>query len=202
MADEPEDMKKSAVGHLPFPDYSRPVFQVPEDNRSRILDKLTRIYGQAQGRAAYTEIERLMRVYYAHKRPEQIAAEKSCHPEARFSEKDIILITYGDMIQGENRAPLAQLCRFAETYLSDTFNTIHILPFFPYSSDRGFAVTDFESVDPRLGTWADIEKLEEKYQLMFDGVVNHVSSQSRWFREFLNCDRYYKDFFITFDSPE
>src|SRR6056297_199787 len=202
MADEPEDMKKSAVGHLPFPDYSRPVFQVPEDNRSRILDKLTRIYGQAQGRAAYTEIERLMRVYYAHKRPEQIAAEKSCHPEARFSEKDIILITYGDMIQGENRAPLAQLCRFAETYLSDTFNTIHILPFFPYSSDRGFAIKDFERVDPALGGWSHLARIKGRFNLMVDLVLNHVSSEHRWFQAFLNANPVYTDFFIAFPDED
>src|SRR6056297_469517 len=202
MADEPEDMKKSAVGHLPFPDYSRPVFQVPEDNRSRILDKLTRIYGQAQGRAAYTEIERLMRVYYAHKRPEQIAAEKSCHPEARFSEKDIILITYGDMIQGENRPPLAQLCRFAETYLSDTFNTIHILPFFPYSSDRGFAIKDFERVDPALGGWSHLARIKGRFNLMVDLVLNHVSSEHRWFQAFLNANPVYTDFFIAFPDED
>ncbi len=76
------------------------------------------------------------------------------------------------------------------------------MPFFPYSSDRGFAIIDFETVDPRLGTWKDIESLEGRYQLMFDGVINHVSSKSRWFQEFLNGHPYYKDFFISYISQD
>ena len=69
------------------------------------------------------------------------------------------------------------------------FSTVHILPFFPYSSDRGFSVIDYEEVDPRLGGWEDIERLGDKYRLMFDGVFNHVSSKSEWFREFLRATR-------------
>ncbi|MDY7032450.1 MAG: alpha-amylase family glycosyl hydrolase, partial [Thermodesulfobacteriota bacterium] len=66
----------------------------------------------------------------------------------------------------------------------------------------GFSIIDFETVDPNLGSWQDIDDLEGRYQLMFDGVINHVSSKSRWFQEFLNGAPYYKDFFITFDSPD
>ena len=63
-------------------------------------------------------------------------------------------------------------------------------------------MTDFETVDPKLGTWEDIWELEQDYQLMFDGVFNHVSSKSRWFREFVNGNPFYRDFFIWFNSPE
>ena len=63
-------------------------------------------------------------------------------------------------------------------------------------------MTDFETVDPKLGTWEDIWELEQDYQLMFDGVFNHVSSKSRWFREFMNGNPFYRDFFIWFKSPE
>ena len=61
-------------------------------------------------------------------------------------------------------------------------DTVHILPFFPYSSDRGFSIIDFEEVDPRLGGWDEIEELGLRFRLMFDGVFNHVSSKSRWFQ--------------------
>ena len=189
---------KTPGGHLPFPDYTRPVLRVPEAARTRMLEKLTRIYGESTGQAAYAEIERLMKVYYAHKRPDLTAFEKNYRPEARFSEKDVILITYGDMIQGGDSAPLSELCRFAETFLTETFNTIHILPFFPYSSDRGFAIRDFEQVDPQLGDWRHITQIKGRFNLMVDLVLNHVSSEHRWFREFLNAHPDYKNFFIAF----
>ena len=94
------------------------------------------------------------------------------------------------------------LADFCDSALMGAINTIHILPFFPSSSDRGFSVIDFESVDPNLGTWEDIEELEGRYQLMFDGVINHISSESVWFREFLNGHPWYRDFFTAYDSPD
>lgn len=146
------------------------------------------------------ELERIIQVYYAHKSDEMIEREKLFDPEERFTEEDIVLITYGDLVLSSNESPLVTLSKFCGTYLRRTINTLHILPFFPYSSDRGFSVIDFESVDSRLGSWGDIEDMESRYHLMFDGVVNHVSSQSRWFQEFQKGNPYYKDFFITYDS--
>ena len=193
---------KTPGGHLPFPDYTRPVFSVPGAAQGRIREKLTRIYGDAAGKAAYAEVERLMKVYYAHKRPELIAAEKKYQPEKRFSEQDVILITYGDMIQGTDTAPLKELRRFAETFLTETFNTIHILPFFPYSSDRGFAIRDFEQVDPLIGDWSHIAQIKNRFHLMGDLVLNHVSSEHGWFLEFLNAHPDFRDFFIYFRDAD
>ncbi|WP_022664295.1 alpha-amylase family glycosyl hydrolase [Desulfospira joergensenii] len=188
--------------HRNEPDYETELLRLSDKVKKRIKKHLERIYGQKIAKEYFTEIERILKVHWAHKSRELIETEKTLTPDQRFTEKDIILITYGDIIHSEKKSPLQALEEFCDTYLEGTINTIHILPFFPYSSDRGFAVTDFEAVDPRLGSWADIEKLEEKYQLMFDGVVNHVSSHSRWFREFLNSDKYYKKFFITFNSHD
>jgi len=141
-------------------------------------------------------------VFYAHKPQELIERDKNFDPTERFTQKDVILITYGGLLRGKESSPLATLARFCDTYLKGTINTLHILPFFPASSDKGFSIIDFETVDPNLGSWHDIEDLENRYQLMFDGVINHVSSKSRWFSEFLNNNPYYKDFFITFKSRE
>ncbi len=98
--------------------------------------------------------------------------------------------------------PLDTLAELCSKYLKGVFNTLHLLPFFPYSSDRGFSVMDFEEVDPQLGTWEDITSLKSDFKLMFDGVINHVSSKSRWFHEFLNQKPYYKDFFTVFSTKE
>jgi sucrose phosphorylase len=74
---------------------------------------------------------------------------------------------------------------------------VHLLPFFPYSSDDGFSVIDYTAVKPELGTWADIERLGHSFRLMFDAVINHISAESNWFRAFVNGNREYEDTFIT-----
>jgi sucrose phosphorylase len=74
---------------------------------------------------------------------------------------------------------------------------VHILPFFPYSSDDGFSVIDYAWVDPELGRWSHIEELGADFRLMFDAVINHVSRESDWFRAFLAGDPEYADWFIT-----
>ncbi len=188
--------------HYWEPDYSRPVLEIDKKIEERIRDKLKFLYGDESADKLYDELYRLLKVYYAHKTPEMIEWEKDFDEKNRFTEKDVILITYGDLISGKNQIPLVTLEILCKTYLKGVFNTLHILPFFPYSSDRGFAVMDFEEVDPHLGTWDDILNLREDFRLMFDGVFNHVSSKSRWFQEFLNQDPYYQNFFTVFSTKE
>ena len=189
------------IAHNEEPDYSRPLFKIPSEARKRIFARLAFIYGETVAKAYMPELERIIEVYYAYKPQDMIEKESGLNPEERFTEKDIILITYGDLLRGEEHSPLATLSKFCDAYLEGTINTVHILPFFPYSSDRGFSIIDFETVDPNLGTWDDIAELQNHYQLMFDGVINHISSKSRWFQEFLNGNPYYWDFFIHFSSP-
>jgi len=188
--------------HDPEPDYERPRFEFSPAMRQRLQARLEFIYGPEAAAKYLPELERICQVYHAHKPARLMEQEKGYERAGRFTERDIILITYGDLIRGHGRSPLASLGQFCDSFLEGTINTLHLLPFFPYSSDRGFAVKDFETVDPNLGTWEDIWELEERYNLMFDAVFNHISSQSRWFREFQGGDPYYRDFFIVFDSPD
>ncbi len=102
-----------------------------------------------------------------------------------WDEKDIVLITYGNSIRTAYEKPLRTLKRFIDRYLADTFSTIHILPFLPYSSDDGFAVSNFMDVNPDLGTWGDITAFTSGYTLMADLVINHVSSSHPWFQNYL-----------------
>jgi glucosylglycerate phosphorylase len=185
--------------HLLEPDYNRTVFEIPPEFKKKINEKLTFLYGEQRADGCYRELERIMKVYYAYKTPHMIQMETAFKAHERFTEKDVILITYGDLIQGKTRKPLEILADFTK-YLKDAINTLHILPFFPYSSDRGFSVTDFEEVDPRLGTWDDILKLKSSTKLMFDGVFNHISSKSRWFQEFLDGNPRFQEFFIVFST--
>ena len=188
--------------HAPEPDYQRPRFQFSDEVRQRLGSRLEFIYGPEAAERYLPELERLCAVYHAHKPLALIQAEAGFDPAGRFTQKDIILITYGDLIKGDGHSPLASLGRFCDEYLEGTINTLHLLPFFPYSSDRGFSVKDFESVDPNLGAWEDIWDLKGRYRLMFDAVFNHISSQSRWFQEFRNGHHYFKRFFLSFDSPD
>ena len=122
-------------------------------------------------------------------------------PAAKFhlTEKDAILITYGDQFQSSNQNHLKTLADFLEQYVGVAFNRVHLLPFFPYSSDDGFSVIDYKQVDNDLGTWDDIQHLAMNYLLMFDAVINHISRESDWFQAYLRGEYPYRDYFIEID---
>lgn len=118
-----------------------------------------------------------------------------------WSEKDAVLITYGDTVRSHDANPLQTLRRFATRHFSGAFSTIHILPFYPYSSDDGFSVINYRAVDPELGDWRDVNALKDHYDLMFDWVLNHVSAKSTWFRDYRNCIQPYRNYFLE-EDPE
>ena len=149
-------------------DYSRPLLEVPAESARGLTEKLRVLYGD-RADACYSELERIMQVHYAFKTPEIIAAEASFQPQDRFSEKDIVGITYADQLQKRGTPPLAFLAEMLRIFLHGVINTVHLLPFYPYSSDRGFSVIDYKVVDPRLGSWDEIESLHRGFKLMFDG---------------------------------
>ena len=134
--------------------------------------------------------------------PEIRAAEAAFDPRHRFTQKDAVLITYGDLVVSDGRSPLRTLSDFALVFFRGLITTIHVLPFFPSSSDRGFSVISYEEVDPRLGSWEEIARLGRGFRLMFDGVFNHISAKSRRFQRFLSGDPEYERFFRVFSSRE
>ena len=93
--------------------------------------------------------------------------------------------------------PLKTLAEFCARHLKGMVSGIHLLPFYPWSSDDGFSVKDFFAVEPSYGTWEDIARLGADFDLMFDAVFNHVSAQGEWFQRFLADDPRYRDFFIA-----
>jgi len=114
-----------------------------------------------------------------------------------LAEHDILLITYADQLREPGEAPLRTLARFCKSHLRDLVSGVHILPFYPASSDDGFAVKDYFAVDPAFGSWNDVAHLGQSFDLMFDAVVNHLSAQGEWFRRFQRDDPQFRDFFIT-----
>lgn len=188
--------------YLPRPDYTNPPGPLPPDIRDRLIARLRFLYGHEQADACMPELERIIQVHCAHKPPEMIEKEKHFNPAERFCQTDMVLITYGDMVLRNGKTPLATLHGFVNSFCSGIISTIHLLPFFPYSSDRGFAIVDFMKVDPKLGDWKDIREHKTRYDLMFDAVLNHCSPRSIMFREYLNGNPLYQNFFIAYHSPD
>ena len=116
--------------------------------------------------------------------------------QERWNQEDAILITYGGSIRDAGEAPLRTLGRFLNQQLTGTVNSIHILPFFPYSSDDGFAVIDYREVDDDLGDWDDVNRISRDFNLMVDLVINHCSRENLWFVDFLNDTPPGCDYFI------
>ncbi len=118
-----------------------------------------------------------------------------------WNENDTYLITYGNSLTDGIHKPLDLLWDFAERYLKGVVNGIHILPYFPFTSDDGFAITDYRAVNSVLGDWHDINRIAADFRVMSDLVLNHCSSQSRWFSEYLQGHSPYDQFFFE-ASPE
>ena len=156
----------------------------------RLYDHLQFLYGETTAEAVYPRILKRLNEFRG-----QNPALAASSPENRLSERDSILITYGDMVQAEGQSPLQTLGSFLKKYVGDVISTVHILPFFPYSSDDGFSVIDYYQVNPAFGDWGDIFSLGKHFRLMFDAVINHVSSQSAWFQAFLRGDPRFQEYF-------
>ncbi|UJQ24334.1 sugar phosphorylase [Pantoea agglomerans] len=117
--------------------------------------------------------------------------------KARWDEQDVVLITYADQFREADKPTLSTFSRFYQQHLQSTFPLVHLLPFFPWSSDDGFSVIDYHQVDPLCGDWQDIARLHQETRLMFDFVCNHMSAHSAWFSHFLAQDPGWDDFFIS-----
>jgi len=143
---------------------------------------LNRIYSEDKAKLALQNISTLIQEFN-----QTVGNQKEQSKSGYFSEDQVVLITYADSLKRSNERPLETLNRFACQHLKDVFSTIHLLPFFPYSSDDGFSVKDFYAVDPAVGNWDDIQTLTKGFDLMFDFVLNHISAKSQWFNDYLNA---------------
>ena len=159
------------------------------DNVGAVKHLLSRIYGEKKGDLAFKQIFPLI----------EKAGKATAQQPDYFSQKDVVLITYGDTMSKDGEAPLTTLHRFANSYLKEVFSTIHILPFYPFSSDDGFSVKDFFSVNSQMGSWRDVRRLGGDFKLMFDFVLNHISAKSEWFKSYLEEKEGFKDLAIETD---
>ena len=89
---------------------------------------------------------------------------------------EVMLITYGDSL-GKNFKELEQIL---DEHYQGAIGSVHILPFFPSSADRGFAPMCYDKVDKKFGDFSDLERIGKKYDLMYDFMVNHISGHSKY----------------------
>ncbi|MDQ0913922.1 sugar phosphorylase [Paenibacillus sp. V4I5] len=159
------------------------------DQCNALLDKLNIIYGNEKAPAIHEQIQQILNKYALGKSKEK----------RWVSENDVMLITYGDSIRSEGEAPLQSLRKFLLRNCEGILSSVHILPFYPYSSDDGFSVIDYREVNPELGNWDDVTALSQDFDLMFDGVINHISQHSDWFQQYLLGNPEYANYFVEAD---
>ncbi|GMC03659.1 sucrose phosphorylase [Enterococcus thailandicus] len=127
-------------------------------------------------------------------------ATKKFTENPAIDQSNAYLITYGDSFQHGNEKGLKVLREVVQTYLDDSITDVHLLPMFPFTSDDGFSVTDYLTINPALGDWDDIKKLAQKKRLMYDFVANHMSAKSEWFKKFLNNDIGFEQSFVEYQE--
>ncbi|MCK5792195.1 MAG: sugar phosphorylase [Ketobacter sp.] len=142
-------------------------------------------------------------VFLARQLIETMGLDDQCQQpqdhQNNWDESDILLITYADSILNparQDEKPLVTLYNFLKSRLQDRISCVHILPFFPYSSDDGFAVMDYLAVNESHGEWEDIKQISSEFKFMSDLVINHMSSRSRWFDNFKKRIDPGKDYFF------
>lgn len=116
-----------------------------------------------------------------------------------LSERDTMLITYGDSLTRPGEKPLATLNRFLLDDCDQALTHVHLLPIFPSTSDDGFSVSDYETIDPTLGSWDDVIRLGQSFGLMIDAVINHTSQHHRWFKRCLQAEHPFTNYYIASD---
>ncbi|WP_412969030.1 sugar phosphorylase [Fredinandcohnia sp. 179-A 10B2 NHS] len=159
------------------------------NKHSQLLEKLAFVYGEQKANLILDQIGNLKDKY----------ANEDAPKKTWVDETDVMLITYGDSIKEEGKAPLQSLDDFLVTHAKEEISAVHILPFYPYSSDDGFSVIDYKEVNPELGNWEDVKNLSNHFDLMFDGVINHISQHSEWFQQYLKGNPDYENYFIEAD---
>ena len=158
---------------------------------NKINRRLKRLYPSAN-LAAMVERLRLVAGRYSI---EEISQQK----KPSWNEHDVILITYADMVQSDSEVPIKCLTQFCEKYLQGCIRNIHLLPFYPWSSDDGFSVIDYRKVKKEYGDWSDVERLRQSFTLMFDLVLNHCSIKSPWFKDFVSGIEPARHYFLEVD---
>lgn len=129
--------------------------------------------------------------------------EKMQGPAAWFTSNELAgMSLYVDRFCGDVKTLPSKL-----DYLENLgVNVLHLMPLFESpaaESDGGYAVSDFRKVDPKFGTLADLQQLQQNMEgagmyLMLDIVFNHTSHRHEWAERAKAGDKDFQDFFYFY----
>ncbi len=168
-----------------------------------IIENLKILYGE-QASEILSEIELIIKKYdeillHSITRKSLINSIQG----SKFTHKDIFINTYANSIQDRLTTPIQSLYQFSEQYIRGVINGVHILPFYPWDTDRGFSVLNYFEVDPRNGNWKDFTELQNVFDtLMVDCVLNHASIDNPLIQRSLTGDPRFTDYTINFNKDE
>ncbi len=148
------------------------------------------------------KIDKLLKTIYSNHTTEEINfisnqllqilddfSEKSSYEEIRdkerWNESHSVLITYADSIYKNGEATLITLRKLLSKHFGSLSKVVHILPFLKSTSDGGFAVSSYDSLEEKFGSWDDLKSISKNHDLMADLVLNHVSSSHPWVQQFI-----------------
>ena len=150
-----------------------------QKNQKRISSTLNKIYKSNLDKKNIDYLENQIKQII------QKFNKKNLKKKLRISEKTSLVITYGDSIYSNNDYSIKVFKNFFKKNLSEYFNAVHFLPFYPSSSDSGFAVKDHYKIEKKIGSWSDIKEISKFNHVMADIVINHSSARGLWFKNFL-----------------
>ncbi|OBS08810.1 sugar phosphorylase [Acidihalobacter prosperus] len=162
--------------------------------KERATELLGALYGCEGAKETLAGLERLL--------TEVLGSPSMKRPRPALSERDALLITYGNTFSAPGEAPLATLLRFLKQHVGDAISLVHLLPIFPYSSDDGFSVVNYREVNAELGGWQDVEQIAEHYGLALDLVLNHCSRSHLWFQDYIRGETPGRDYFVEADPAD
>jgi sucrose phosphorylase len=172
-------------------------FEMSSHLRELLHDHLLFLYGPGHCDTVYQRLSSMLG-RYVQDHDLTLTAQRPILAE-QFTQADAILITYGDQVSEPGAASLRTLASVLDHHFAGLVSGIHILPFYPYTSDDGFSVVDYTQVNPQLGEWGDVALIGQNFRLMFDLVINHISASSAWFQAFLRDEDPYTGYFISVD---
>ena len=135
-----------------------------ETDKTGLLENLAFVYGEEKAPDILRRLEAILAEHWA-------AGRTDAGRKPFFDETDVVAIAYGDHIREDGKPPLRTLHEFMAEHMKGLVSGIHILPFYPYTSDDGFSVVDYYAVNPELGSWEDVKAVASDFELMFDAVT-------------------------------
>jgi sucrose phosphorylase len=160
---------------------------------AQVRHRIDRVYVDLDERALDNLATRILQAV------DMVGDGQTAQPHRLPGSDEVVLITYGDTFTDESQPHLQSLRAVWDDHFAQVFSTVHVLPFFPSSSDGGFAVVDYRSIADELGDWSDLADVVGDGGLMVDLVCNHGSAQSEWFVQFLNDEAPGRHYYMEAD---